>query len=673
MRRIFIFAIIAVFIAALSVFIVVALNLTFDATYKRYEASRAKGMVLTNTPPSAHAGIRFVSDKRKYRRYDAVRFSFTMPNAVERPEVKIFFNKRLFTRTMDGDRRALPLHAQKGTTVFEGVWFPPLAPKLGEYEAVLTFAENGVEKFMQTTFMLDGAVPRDIDKPLAFATLEALGQLTSRSNYRAPDMTEGDWRNLVKAASFMGADVFVVNGGETTGTSGSVTADNVWSKEKIDSLTMLAEEVKQQHMQMGAWIHSFFIQFPGSETPNWLDRARSRGKDFARLGYRPSLKYESEAGEFTADWHCSLIDEKRINDVISLAAAFNRNPNIDFIGLDYIRALPTGGLELVDDFVRQMNIAVPAGFSTWHTNQRMLWLSQQRRGEMKDAWRYYKCRKEAQIVERIRREARIAEKNLWVFNLGWAHGIEHGQDPLMFLDSGADYNFIMLYEIPEAQEYNHLGRQWSSYVRGNDLNLVFGNSVDTPLLLSGELNSVEEYTRRMSYAVNSMLTEGHPRGVFFHDLWRANFGRKGEFPAMEWFVAGGKAFSDLKGAYKLVPVATKISFNQAKSTYNKIVVVAEIMNQTTGEAGPFTVKLVNTPTLRMNGTAQKVPVLIPGQSVTLTFTASIYDGTESRRFAMVPLLVTWSDTDNTKRMFDYRYIRMRNGVSVFPLAKDNAD
>ncbi|MEK6793354.1 MAG: hypothetical protein AABZ39_01160 [Spirochaetota bacterium] len=557
-----------------------------------------------------------------------------------------------------------------GRKAYEARWFSPLAPALGDYDAVLSYRKAGNEEFRHTVFSIEGAKAKNTNTPISFVTLEALGHLLLQSNYIGIDNTEGDWRNLVTVAKFMGADVFAANVGETTGTSPFLSATNVWNKEKLNYLTTLAGEVKRENMQFGAWLHSFFIQFPGNDIPNWLDRARARNKDFFRLGYSPSLKYENDAGEFTADWHCSLIDDKRIRDMTALTAMLNRDPNVDAIGLDYIRALPPGGLELVDDFVNEMWIEKPEGYDSWTKDQKMLWLLRKRRDEYMHAWRYYKAQKEAQIVKRVRQDARV-NKDLWVFNLGWAHGIEHGQDPLMFLDGGADYNFIMLYEIPEARDYDYLGGQWGSYISGNDINIVVGNTVDTPLLRSDELNPVEEYTRRMHYAVYDLLKEGHPRGVFFHDIWRANFGRTGEFPAMEWIVAGGMAFSDLKAAYKLVPITTEIHFDRERSSDYKVSASLEIMNVTGSTIGPFTVSVVPTPAVR-SVSNRTISSLTAGQTISIPFMIPVRDRDETRRYAMIPFVVTWSESDHTKRLFDYRYVRMRYGA-VLPSSLRNTD
>lgn len=660
MRRTVI-VIFCLFLVMAATFFGILLYLLVDPTYSNYEAAVTKGTAKKTDGD-------FFCDRASYLRYEAVYFTFKSRELTEVPVIKIYRDRAIVQSKMNG--RSVRMRYNRSRGVYEARWFPSLAPELGAYDAVLSFRRNGTDMFSHTSFSIDGRKPKNTDTPLSFVTLEALGHLLTTSNYIREDNTEGDWRNLVKTAKFMGADVVAANVGETTGTSPFLSPTNVWNKEKMNYLSTLAVEVKRENMKFGAWLHSFFIQFPGNETPNWLDRARARSRDFTRLGYTPSLKYESDAGEFTADWHCSLLDDKRITDMTELAGILSRDPNVDAVGLDYIRALPPGGLELVDDFVNDMWIERPNGFDGWTKEQKMLWLLKKRRDEYQHAWRYYKAKKEAEIVSRIKREGRVS-KDLWVFNLGWAHGIEHGQDPLMFLDGGADFNFIMLYEIPEARDYDYLGGQWGSYIKGNDINIIVGNTVDTPLLLSDELNAVEEYTRRMHYAVYDLLKEGHPRGVFFHDLWRANFGRTGEYPAMEWIVAGGKAFSDLKAAYKKVPVTTEIRFNREKSGDYRVEAELRIMNVTGEAVGPFIVSVVPTPAVKAVSN-RTVASLSAGETVSVPFSVAVRDRNETRRYAMIPFVVTWSSSDHTKRLFDYRYVKMRYGA-VLPSSLRNTD
>lgn len=655
-------------IFGLSVFLFSALSIWYVVGGRDKDYSKANAAVYASTGnggQTAEKILSFSPNQNGYYRFETIYFNFTHPNFenVTKAEVKIFRNKRLFVSPVQGKTVSMRYNEAEGA--FIAAWRLPVNPPVGGYEALLVYTEDGVERFMKAPFFVKARAPERPDVPLAFVMLEALGTLESKKNeFVAPDSSKGGWTNLIAAAKFMGADILAANVGETVGGASGTTREAIWNKERLAYLDTLAVETKRQGLDFGAWVHAFFIQFPASSAAG-IENALLRAKHFERLGYTPSLKYETEYKRFLPDWHCSLIDNRRVSDVAALVKTLDKNPNVDYIGLDYIRSLPIGGLELVDDFVTNFDVDVPEGFWSLSEEARMLWLYRNRNTDKyNQKWLYYKAQKGAEIVNRIVTQSGV-KKPLWAFTLGWNHGWEHGQDPLMLFDAGAEYMFTMLYEVISPDSYNNnIDRLWRGYASGGELNAIVGNTTVANLMYHPSLNPVEEYVRRNKRALDNLFLEENPRGVFFHDLWRANFFTGTGIPAIEWYVAGGKSFSDLRSVYRLIPVATTLMVDSAGG--NRVRIDVTIENINTEIVSNAKIALIATPNITpLDADTALVDMLIPGQSKSVTFYARASDPEGKRQTAMIPILVTLSDTDHRERLFDFKYIRIpRRAISL---------
>jgi hypothetical protein len=79
----------------------------------------------------------------------------------------------------------------------------------------------------------------------------------------------------------------------------------------------------------------------------------------------------------------------------------------------------------------------------------------------------------APILEKSR-----VTKPTWIFVLSWLHGIQHGQDPLMFTDAGITMLAPMLYQVPDRGHFDTLTRSWNEYIDEGQANIVPGDQVD---------------------------------------------------------------------------------------------------------------------------------------------------------------------------------------------------
>ena len=66
-------------------------------------------------------------------------------------------------------------------------------------------------------------------------------------------------------------------------------------------------------------------------------------------GYDVSIGYNSETKSLVESRHISLADTKRVQDIIDILKRYDSNPNISYVGLDFIRTGEVDGYEMVDE------------------------------------------------------------------------------------------------------------------------------------------------------------------------------------------------------------------------------------------------------------------------------------------------------------------------------------
>jgi len=162
-------------------------------------------------------------------------------------------------------------------------------------------------------------------------------------------------------------------------------------------------------------------------------------------------------------------------------------------------------------------------------------------------------------------EASGTKKPVWLFILGWEHGRQHGQDPLMFNDAGATMLAVMLYES-DAANCAALTRRWAQYVTRGQVNLVLGESVDWDLLQqSTDPPGPAEFYRRLSEGIDGFYRNGPVEGAFWHDLHRASWGRRGPYTRLEWAMVGAAAFSKVRALHGRSPIRIDLNVEEEMS------------------------------------------------------------------------------------------------------------
>ena len=392
-------------------------------------------------------------------------------------------------------------------------WPVPWNAPPGEYVPALVGRDDIKERLRATPFRIGRRTPRPLP-PGGFvvATVESVMPLAT-TRVKAPDGTQKDWRGLLDWAKYLGADAILVLAGQTPGPRDG----QVWQNANIDVLPEMARECRARGLKFGVYAMYSLTMSNTVKIP----------------GYEYGVEIKDSRPVVTRA--VSLRDPKRLDDVANFLRPFARDPNVDFVGVDYIRNT-LGGYELTDDFVAEMpGVRVPPEWPRLTRDERMTWLARKKvmRRDMNfiDAWQWWRARRAALIIRELKRRLG-GDKPLWAFALTWDKGWHHGQDPVMMNDAGVDYDALMFYEADKPQ-FGEMLKDWHGYVRRGDAQLIPGDIFDWGLHQKDPAGPAE-FARRLRRAIDGVYGDGPARAVFFHDLARLLWGRLGPWGTRAW-------------------------------------------------------------------------------------------------------------------------------------------
>jgi hypothetical protein len=346
----------------------------------------------------------------------------------------------------------------------------------------------------------------------------------------------------------MNADMLWILAGETTTFHRKKRGASPWDKGPLENLKLLKEIAPYYGVKIGAYIMSFYVPGAGGIP----DR------------YEAGLGYNAEKGTLYRSRHISLASEQRIRDMVELATQFQKDPQIEYIGFDFIRTGRADGYELAQLVIDDTGIDTPREWIDLDASERIKWFARKIEVEhdplIIEKWRWWRAHKVAEIVKRVMEEAEIT-KPVWVYTLGWNHGKEHGQDPVMFFDAGVTFDAVMLYEASQSQFERLLGH-WNRYITAEQGNVLVGSCVDYKLLDSDTLTPPEEFFRRNTEAYQNVMRNGFAKGIFFHDIARAFWGRKGGYRFMDYAVAHMSSVYGLKREHGTLDLVVDVMYEE---------------------------------------------------------------------------------------------------------------
>lgn len=485
---------------------------------------------------------------------------------VENLSVYVRYKKDKSVRKNVDDRYPINVFKIKNAQ-YKATYLHPFGGDLGEYQAVvLVQTKSGVYGYTED-FTVKGRQSPPAKETKKITTLEYAIDLTTKKipNLETGALTE-DYNAIYDWVRYMKCDTLWVIGGQTTGWTGGITPEKPWAPAMIKNVENLAASKSKGNVELGAYVMSYF----------------AAGGGHRKGGYEVSIGYNSSTKSLVESRHISLGDPKRVQDIIDILKRYDANPNISYIGLDFIRTGEVDGYELVDEMVELTGVYTPANWSTMNKAARMRWLAVNRgRKEIGMKWRWYRAHKESLIIKAIKESG--IKKKLWAFTLGWNHGQEHGQDPYMFFDAGIDYDAVMIYEASRPQHVGMLAA-WPIYLSG-EYNVLVGNMIDNRLQ-DGSLRPELEYMRRVYESEAKFNRSSRIRGIFFHDVSRMLWSKfRGPNTIKEWANINASIVSRIEEKYSENPFNVTVKLDERNRTG-----VLTIVNRTSRRLNNVTIK-----------------------------------------------------------------------------------
>ncbi len=456
---------------------------------------------------------------------------------------------------------------------------------------------------------------------------------------RKPSGQMGDWRAVFDWCEFMGADTLWVRAAVTQAEQQKLTLEKPFVEANFRVLPVMAAEAHRRGLKFGAWAMAYAT----------LPTTTNSGKP----EYRFAQDISRSTRQIKDTTFVSLLDRQRLGHLADFMSAMQLDPNVDHVGLDYIRT--EAAYELVDGFVRTMPVDLPRNWEQMSKQDRWLYVARrveppgcyEHRGFW-EMWNWYRAHMGAGLVAEMLQRSQL-KKPLWTFVLSWRHGQEHGQDPLMLTDAGVSMLAPMLYQTDVGRFNDFILKEWPQYVRSGQVNLVAGDQIDD--VWHQKLGPAEMY-RRMVSAHLKLLAGGRTQGTFVHDISRAAVrGILGPYPATEWALAGGAAFSVVRRSWQVYPLTADFTLPAAAAVGAPVPVT--LILQGVGERAVSGIKIepMQTEGIELSPSGTQSGSVGPGQSLTVPFKAKITGANQFRqnRF-MVAFRVTWPQGDYGDRV-----------------------
>ncbi len=611
----------------------------------------------------AFAGIKVETSKKKYLHHEIVSIKVKDDTQTSYApfSAKVYRNKILITTV--GNVSEVYLKFNVSTFSWEGNWPVPYNAPTGTYTLVVNSnASNEKPVEVSTNFEVIRRTPPEIENGECVVTLETSAYLQN-AVIIGPDGTKGDWKNLIKWAKFMGADTVWYLAGITTGWKSKISDDAPWLNTNLSMYAELAREAHKQGLKFGAWI-ACYLTFGDAK--------------FMPDKYTYALNYNEKLNACVAtERTISIGDKKRLDDIVDLIKRIESIPEVDYVGLDYFRAA-YGGYEMIDEFISDMNPVLPKAWHTYSSMQKMCWLAIKVR-ERKDMniveqWNWWRAHYMSGILEKIKVKSSI-KKPLWIFTLSWEKGWQHGQDPVMFNDAGMDIDAVMLYQATRDQ-FDDLIKKWHAYVEKDHANVYIGNQVDwywhqKTLNPSGP----EEFYDRLRTGSSSIYKDGPAKGIFWHDLSRGLWGRKGPYKTMEWAVAGSAAFSRMRLSWQKVPLCSIMVVPEEVEDDKIFKVAVEVVNLTQEEWDDIEITILPTEGVTVIGQSKKiVNNVMVGGVVGTAFQVKINDiSPEKASRYMIASEITWPTKERIDKYTSFKYVNVFDKDRIIKEIKDEEE
>ncbi len=585
--------------------------------------------------------------QKKYRHFELVKFGFdSRDKSLDKMNLLVFVERNNKPIDSVGGKKAALLKYNPRLHIYEAAWPIPWNAPDGFYTAKLSIPrKKGQARILTVKFEIERLKPAAIKPGMGVLTLESSAMMET-AKIKNPDGNIGNWENIFDWADYLTADTVWYLAGQTASWGARIDSNSPWIQSNINFVPKFAKAAHAKGLRFGAWV-ACFLTF---------------GDTINKANYQFAYNYNSSARTCVPTRSISIGDQKRRTDIIKLLTRLANTPNVDYIGLDYIRNA-IGGYEMVDKFVADMNPELPANWGKLEKMGRMCWLGKeiQKRQKMNlvDQWNWWRAHYVATMVKEIIAKVNT-KKPLWCFTLSWEKGWQHGQDPIMMNDAGAAIDAVMLYECDRGQ-FNDLLKGWNRYVGKNQVNLFGGDVVDWNLhQFTVNPPGPQEFYDRMILANRKMSGDGRNKGMFWHDLARGLWGRLGPYNVNEWAIAGAASFTALRYDWGLLDIALNLETPDKLITGKNQVIPVKVKNISSATQRNIKISSLSVPYMNCLGVKEQViNKLAPGETRDIPFTLSAR-GTDSARANqnMIAFSCTWDSLAQYHKAVTFKYLKV---------------
>ncbi len=596
------------------------------------------------------------TDKPQYWRYDVVTITCELKQKSKSPTLfnnnneqiektkascifSIYYNNK--TVKTIGNMDKIEMRYIPSLDKWVGKWPIPWNPNLGTYK-VIAILKIGNKKFAgNTSFIVNGRTPPKLPKGFCVMDIEPGDSIIKR----VPGVggkTVKIWENYLLWAKFMGANALWHCVGQSQIWNNFDPENFPWDKLTLNQIKPLATECHKYNIKYGAYVLGYVLL----------------GNRHDLSPYESTTGYDKENDILRKLIYISIYDQKRQEDIIKILQNLDKIPEIDFLGLDYMRT-DFGGYEYVEEFTTDMPVNIPPEWEKYAKEEKMLWLAHKLELEknpvVEEMWQWWRAHKMSLIINEIKLKSNV-QKPLWVFSLTWKQGKEHGQDPLMFIDAGIDINGGMFYSI-DKKTYPHMIESWRQYLKHFPTSLVAGQCVDWNLLgRTYEPSGPEEHFLRQKYLVDKLLPVNPSLGLFWHDLTRAFKTTRGPYSALEWAVAGAASFTYLRGKQDYFPFEVKWDCPDKVKTDEVFTIEINVKNTST-ISNEFYIKLIQVTNLEMFGDLTQKFNLSPSEIKTINFQIKVMQKEIKKgNKQLIAFMIQYGNLETQQRYFDFKYI-----------------
>ena len=556
--------------------------------------------------------------------------------------------------SMVGGRARLYLKKDSTNGKFEGNWPIPYNPVPGTYMAEVTVSgpQWSEPKTFESAFTVSALKPRGLFPGYAALTMEGGKQLVNGAVPALDGSGSMKAANALDWAKFMGANMFCYLMGQTS----------IWDHITEKDFPFNQGDYETGHRYARA-AHDAGLKFAG-----YLTTFKVVGDGWNQAPYQFSLGYDSQSDQVIPTRFISIEDKRRRQDIVDMLKKMDRDPLIDYVGLDYVRTGPAG-YEMVDQFVKDLNVPGPANYWSMTKEERIHWLArtveEKENPEVVALFQWWRAHRVALALKDILDQAQMT-KPVFTFTLGWEMGHQHGQDPAMFVDAGVNFNQIMLYE-GDRNILDSMQKQWPDYLSRSNGMYAIGEMVDFDWVQKSlnppapeELYNREVETFRNWFPVNANV------GMFWHDLYRILYGIKGPYSAMEWTIAGGKAFSTLQQAEGQSPLDLSMEVPKQAPAGVSVPIVVEIRNHSSQDMTGVMLHQIDTSKDYYTDLATVGPFDIPaGERVRVkSLYVSLPRESHPERDDRYMAAILVEKPGDSLRLFDFAYLKKFSGDAV---------